>query len=107
MSEPILLELQQRESEILQYLYSTVCHDFPSASEDFHASRVPLLVLDSWIQVGVEEVDEQIDRHDREGKEEIDPRYQRVVAIVEGIDQQPSQTRDGEHLLHDHRTADH
>ncbi len=72
-----------------------------------HASRVRLLVLDSWIQVGVEEVDEQINRHDREGKEEIDPLYQRVVAIIEGIDHQPSQTRDGEHLLHDHRTADH
>ena len=35
------------------------------------ASRVRLFVLDSWVQVGVEEVDEQIDRHDREGKEKV------------------------------------
>ncbi len=106
MSEPILLELQQRESEILQYLYSTVCHDFPSASEDFHASRVPLLVLDSWIQVGVEEVDEQVGRHDHGGKEEVDPGDQRVVPVGKRIDHQPSQARDGKHLLHDHRAAD-
>ncbi len=54
-----------------------------------------LLVLDAWIEVGIEEVVDQIDRHDHEGKEKVDHGDQQVVPVEKRIDHQPSEARGG------------
>ncbi len=60
----------------------------------------------SRVQIGVNQVDEEIDQHHPGGKKEVDSGDHRVVSVLEGIQHETTDPRQVEDVLHDHGAPD-
>ena len=56
----------------------------------------------SRVQIGVNQVDHEIEQHHPGGEKEVDSGDQRVVSVIEGIHQETPDPRQVEDVLHDH-----
>src|SRR5262249_18548155 len=65
------------------------------------------LIANAWVEVRVCHIDEQIDKHDGRGNEEIHALYHGVVTLKGSVHQKAPHARQPEDGLDDHRTADH
>ena len=72
-----------------------------------HPDHPPYLFIpDSRIQIGINQVNQEIDPHHRGGEKEVDSGDHRVVPVIEGIHQEMPDPRQVEDVLHDHGTPD-
>src|SRR5690348_16200769 len=62
---------------------------------------------DTWIDVGVEDVDNQIDQHEHDPGFHDDALHKREVALENALVEQPSDARPGEDDLYYHCGVDH
>src|SRR5689334_18729006 len=60
---------------------------------------------DARIDPGVQEVDQQVDEDDDQGREDHDPHGDGVVELTERVHRDISEARHAEHILHDDRPA--
>src|SRR5262249_15210525 len=63
-------------------------------------------VADARVEIGVQEVDGQVDRHEQHGDEQDGALGQRIVALVDGPQHEAPDPGKGEHLLDDHGAAE-
>ena len=68
--------------------------------------RQRLFIPDSRVQIGVNQVDEEIEQHHPGGEKQVDSGNHRVVPVLEGIQQETTDPRQVEDVLHDHRAPD-
>src|SRR5215475_10806426 len=59
------------------------------------------------IDVGVEEIDDQIDHHDHDPGLHDDPLHEREIALEDTLVKQPADAGPGKDHLDDHRCVDH
>src|SRR6516165_830950 len=59
------------------------------------------------VDVGVEDVDDQIDRDDHDAGQQHDPLHQREIALKDSLIEQPADPRPGKDHLDDHACVDH
>src|SRR6185437_7065040 len=62
---------------------------------------------DAWIDIGVEDVDEEIDQHDHDPGFHHDALHKREVTLEDSLVQQPADAGPGEDHLDDHRCVQH
>src|SRR6516162_11147574 len=74
-------------------MMSTICHLFGQAN--------------AWVDVGVENIDDQIDRDDHDPGQQHDPLHQRKITLEYPFVEQPADPWPGEDDLDDHRRVDH
>ncbi len=60
-------------------------------------------IPDPRVQIGIEQVDEEIEPHHPGGKEQVDVGDYRVVPVFEGKHHETPEPRQVEDVLHDHR----
>src|SRR5215210_3903271 len=58
-------------------------------------------ILDPWVEVEIEQVDEQVDQGEEAGDDQDRALDDREVAVADGLDQQPADSRVGEEGLGD------
>ena len=63
-------------------------------------------IPDPRVQIGINQVDEEIEQHHPGGEKQIDSGDHWVVSLIEGIHQETPDPRQVEDVLHDHRAAD-
>src|SRR5437870_11173804 len=61
----------------------------------------------SWIDVGVEDVDDQVDHHDHDPGLHDDPLHEREIALEDPLVEQPADPGPGKDHLDDYRRIDH
>src|ERR1043165_8618974 len=62
---------------------------------------------DARIDVGIKDIDRQVDQHDHDAGFHDDPLHERKIALEDTLVEQPSDPRPGENDLNDHRCIDH
>ena len=65
-----------------------------------------LFVPHPRVQIGVNQVDQEIEQHHPAGEKQVDSGDHRVVPVIEGIHQETPDPWQVEDVLHDHRAAD-
>ena len=64
------------------------------------------LMSDPRVQIGVNQVDEEIEQHHPGGEKEVDSGDHRIVSLIEGTHQETPDPRRVEDVLHDQRAPD-
>ncbi len=68
--------------------------------------RQRLFIPYPWVQIGINQVDEEIEQDHSGGEKEVDSGDHRVVPVIEGIHQKTPEPRQVEDVLHDHGPPD-
>ena len=68
--------------------------------------RLDSLIPYSRIQIGINQVDEEIEQHHPGGEKQVGSLDHRVVTALQGIQHETPEPRQGKDVLHDHRASD-
>src|SRR6266545_1963595 len=70
------------------------------------AGRASSAIADAWVDRAVQQIDGEVDQRDDHGREQHDALHERIVALVDRLDEQPADAWPGEDGLGDDRAAE-